>query len=340
MSIPAPSWNGMIDRLGRNRILGVTLLNGGTWRHPWNVSAAWNDGRQAWQAQIEPGFVNGQDAAVEVPVELASRDTLDRLKSAGEKPVKNVEAWLTEFPAIPLTIWRSLGPDAEPSVATVTPEGGISLSFEPVPEFFASRGVATPQAITLDEGTSATAQVAGGDERLLRAMDIILVKDRIGTSTSWSEGSGIDGTFAQFTTVVTKAPSHRERAVIQTRQQWTAPQEAAPETMLSGGWEDRTFDEYLLATVYLLSPPKTPRNSIPDGAWTPFVAHRLFWNLNHDTNHPLPPLATQNLTLFTGLAGGLADPLINIILAQVNDAASAAAQFLRLQKIEARIWSV
>ena len=65
-----------------------------------------------------------------------------------------------------------------------------------------------------------------------------------------------------------------------------------------------------LATVYLLSPEDTPAGSEPGPDWTPHVKHRVFWNLVHAVNFEPPAARHENMTLFTGLAGGVADGLI------------------------------
>jgi hypothetical protein len=95
-----------------------------------------------------------------------------------------------------------------------------------------------------------------------------------------------------------------------------------------------------LATVYLLSPEDTPAGAKPGPDWTPYVKHRVFWNLVHAVRSDPPVGRTENITIFTGLAGGVADGLINQLLATNNDASAAASEFLANRTVEGRFWTV
>jgi hypothetical protein len=91
--------------------------------------------------------------------------------------------------------------------------------------------------------------------------------------------------------------------------------------------------------VYLVSPLGAAYFSAPDATWQAFVQHRVFWNLHHGTNQLPPPLDAKPLTLNTGLAGGVGDRINQFLLAQVNDANSATAQFLGRNTIEGIFWT-
>jgi hypothetical protein len=56
------------------------------------------------------------------------------------------------------------------------------------------------------------------------------------------------------------------------------------------------------------------------------VKHRVFWNLVHAVRFDPPVGRTENITLFTGLAGGVADGIINQMLAENNEASAAASR--------------
>lgn len=200
----------------------------------------------------------------------------------------------------------------------------IVESYEPVPEFFRSLGAGEP----------------GQRGRLLRATEIVLQQDRLTTGTDWTFGAGVDGTFAQFNVTYGLPPGARERAYLRTTSRYEPPAPPDPLDRLMGRWEDEGFDALHLATVYLLSPEDTPSETNPGSEWTPYVKHRVFWNLVHAVRFDPPVGRTENLTLFTGLAGGVADGLINQLLADNNDKSAAASEFLANRTVEGSFWSI
>jgi len=317
-TILATTWNALIDRLRREQILGCTVMEHGVWKHPWQVTPSWSFEREEWVAQIHPGFVNGLDAEVRIDAGEAPPETLERL---GAKNEERVDARLTENPQMPLRQWRAIGTDASPESVSLSGFETIVESFEPVPEFFRSLG-------------------AGEDGRLLRATEIVLQQDRLTTGTDWTFGAGVDGTVAQFNVTYALPPRARERAYLRTTSRYEPPAPPDPLDRLMGRWEDEGFDALHLATVYLLSPENMPAGSEPGPDWTPYVKHRVFWNLVHAVRFDPPAGRTENLTLFTGLAGGVADGLINQLLADNNDKSAAASEFLANRTVEGRFWSI
>jgi len=63
--------------------------------------------------------------------------------------------------------------------------------------------------------------------------------------------------------------------------------------------------------------------------WSPYVKHHLFWNLDHDVTVKPPAGSSENMTLPTGLALGVADSVINQILATINDKNAAITRVPR-----------
>ncbi len=330
-----------MKRSRRNRLLSVLTLDRGAWRHPWHVWPAWSQERERWEASIKPGLVNALDPVVTLPWDEAPQETRDRIERLGGEPTGSVDAWLTESPRLPLSTWRAIGGAAGPSGGTIT--GGFT--YEGVPEFFSARGVRKAARLTL-EGDIVTQEVQGlltatETERHLRACELVLHLDRTATRTEWTTGSGLDGTFAQFEVTAFERPGRRERGYIRAMSTW---EPRVPGTMQDalrgGGWEDSPTDEVHLATVYVLSPPGPEHGtSEVDETWQPFVRHHLWWNLHHGTNRLATPPGRTDLRLLTGLAGGVGDTTNQLILAQVNDANSNAATFLKQQKVESRRWS-
>jgi len=339
-SILADAWNALIDHLRRNRIRDVVTLEGGDWRHPWQISPQWNAEREWWEAAIEPGFVNGVDATVQLDAQQASEATLSRL----ENPTGPVDAWLTESPRLALTSWRSIGADSSPTGSSEGEDGNVNFTFEPVPKFFAALGVGQPPKIGSGDGDGIIQSVSGTGEdqakvRLLRALDVVLYQDRPATASQFTQSEGTDGVIFQYDVTVVSAPDARERAYLRTTSKYQPlPPPADALARLMGDWSDTPRDELWLATVYLVSPEGAAPGSEVDGTWQPYVKHRVFWNLLHATNR-LEPRSSQNLTLNTGLAAGVGDRINQFLLSQVNDGNSAISQFLGRNTIEGRFWS-
>ncbi|WP_156346590.1 hypothetical protein [Verrucomicrobium spinosum] len=202
---------------------------------------------------VWPGFVGGLDASVEALVSDVSLETRERLKRGKALPAKQdatVEAWLTEKPLVRLAGWRAIGPDAAATSATSNPDGSISLTYEEVPDFFRNLGVGEPPAIQFTAGilTEQTSMdPESGKRRLLRALDVVLKQDRVGTATQWTTGAGLDGSFAQFDVITTRALDFRVRSYIDLESQWTPPAVASLQDRLAGNWTDDTTDERLIA---------------------------------------------------------------------------------------------
>lgn len=300
-TIPARAWNAVIAFLIKHRVLGTLVLEDGGWRHPWHVAPVYDERAKQWQAEIQPGFVNSSPATVRI---------------------NGADIALTQRPLLPLDSFRSVTQN--------------------VPDFFQALGVGESPKLDVsgEEFLDLATLNLQPSTRRLASCDLVLYQDRIGTRTEWSEGAGIDGSFAQFAVVTTAKPNARKEAFVRVVSQWTLPAEAARQNLVRGDWTDSMTDELLLATVYLLSPPGASADSPVNGAWTPFVKHHTFWNLSHATNHLRPPLARLQLGLPIGLAGGFGDTISNVILAQVNDANSVASEFIGRQQIAGRFWTV
>jgi len=325
-SILAIAWNKLIEHLQRNRIRDVTLLENGDWQHPWQITPRYDAEGVQWMASINPGFVNGLDATVQ----LDAHPT---------------DVGLTESPRLPLTSWRSIGADATPTGSSAGEDGSVSFSFEPVPKFFEALGIGQPPKLGSSGGDGIIQSVSGTSEdqtkaRLLRALDVVLYQDRPATASQFIQSDGTDGVIFQYNVTTVIAPNARKRAYLRVTSKYEPP---PPPTdalaRLMGDWSDTPRDELWIASVFLVSPEGAASGSTPDGTWQPYVKHRVFWNLLHATNR-LEPRDSQNLTLNTGLAAGVGDRINQFLLSQVNDGNSAIAQFLDRNTIEGRFWSV
>lgn len=329
-SIPASAWNRLMAFLARHQILGATVRPRGGWRHPWQLSPKWDAEREQWMTTIEPGFVNGLDAVVLLPYRDAPQETRQRLQGNISDEEESIDAWLTERPLLPLTTWRAIGTDA------------LVVSDEPVPAFFENQGVASTSG-SFEVGE--VRQISGlrGERkpsRLLRAAELMLYQDRFATNTQWQTGLGFDGTNAQFSVTYQLPSNARQRAYLRLRASAPVEQPVPQQDRLLGDWTDQSYDSLHLATVYMLSPPDEPPDALPDSRWTPYVRHRVFWNLVHAVTVLEPALKRENLTLSTGTVGGLLDSIGNQILALINDQNAAIAEFLNRNTLQGRFWSI
>jgi hypothetical protein len=298
------------------------------------VSPEWNSDRLRWEARIQPGFVNGLDAEVRVAAKDAPAETLRRLKLTSAKAAnKMVDAWLTEDPRMPLDKWRAVGRDANPESVSAVGIDEINASYEPVPEFFPALGAGEPPESPL-------ALPTGTNTRLLRATEITLQQDRIATGTNWTFGTGDDGSLAQFNVTYRLPAGARKRAYLRSVAKLRPPAPDDPMARLMGGWESDPFDTIPVATVYLISPENAIQNSEPGPDWSSYVKHHLFWNLVHDVTVQTPAGSSENMTLPTGLALGVADGVINQMLATINDQNAALTEFLGNRTVEGRFWTV
>lgn len=299
-------------------------LPGATWRHPWQVTPAWNG--SAWAASIMPGLVNGDDATVSIG---------------------GVDVRLSDLPSIPLTSFRAIGSDADPADATEddSGDGSLNVTFETVPPFFAAKGVAAPAPISSAAGsdtvdTSNNFVPAGAC--LLRACDLVMNMDQPATATQISTSAGVGSApIVQVSNTVITAPNARTLAYITATSQFVAPAPPDPTDQLSGNYAGPTTDSFLLATVYLLSLPNAAPGSVPDMTWTAYVAHQpgAFWSLAHILNQPTQP-PTSDLSLDTGLLGGIGDSTNDFLLGQVNQGNSQAAQFLQATTLTGVFYNV
>lgn len=328
--LTAAAWNALLDRLApllRNRIMSVTALGGGKWLHPWHTSVKWNATEKRWEATIKPGFVNGLDVTVSITPPLQD--------STAPSSVP-----LTDSPTVPLTTFRPIGTDAI----------SIDGSGESVPEYFRVRGVGDPVSLSTEGEDGIVQQVSGladaqSSQRLLRACEILLYHDRPAAEAQWTQGVGIDGTFAQFAIAYNAATGAKDHGYLRVAKESplvAADTDAATAAFLGESFADTPYDWKKVATVYLLSPADAAFDSEPDETWQPHVKHHLFWNL-HYAHSPIPPAANnQPLTLNTAGLGGAGVNLqatVNQMLAQSNDASAALNEMLR-SRVKGRFWTV
>ena len=323
-----------VNLAGTNATVGYTpegqivnVSQGSSWCHPWFTFPQWGtllDGKtQGWKADILPGWVGDGCPTMRMTVETAPNRTVQREferqteLSLAAQPVPNkvdlqnpsapIDVPLYDTGTLDLT-FRNIGTDGDSS--------------EAVPPYFSALGVGNPvpalnpDGSNADEVTNALTGVPAPTNRLLRACDLVLTQPRTALTSQITVGNpGADATAITQTLGITAPPPAAKLEI-------TAVSKFVPVVPdpLDLTYTEPNFDQLLVSTVFLLSPPNLPKYSDPDGSWTAYVSHGLFWNLDYMQPAAAYVPAPDPISLLVPLAGGVAQPIVNGLLSPVNDA--------------------
>lgn len=358
-NIPAETWNEEVVETIRRRLpFRGRVRERGRWRHPFRHSLRYDYDDGEWRYQVRPGFVNGKPVDVTTAHDLISDRTKLRLEPDNEaedyagnvrrdeltdslrgKKTPPPVAYLTEYPDIRVPGLRNIGLGSTPTGIASDSSGRPVASYEKVPEFFVERGVLE---LTPENVNNILAGELPADRRLLRAFDTWITHDRLQAKVEWNYGIVLDATVAHFNVLYTRDTPANNHAYMDHGSEYV-PQ-PSPETyfnsVLSGAVDDNDRDELKMATIYFLSQPGEELISPTDYSWEAFVKHDVFYNLNYAGRNPLPPVANEPITLLTGLAAGIGNPVIGAILASNNDMSNAARQAYNSRSLEGRFWTI
>lgn len=294
-----------------------------TWHHPWFSAAYWWPANKEWVAIVRPGFVNGRAPFVQT--------TADRMKS-------------TPSFLAPITAWDGAGDikqAAELADEHETPTGTttiyvplyrnplIHLPFRElggedaaIPQYFVRRGV------TPDSG------------RRVVSSDIVLRQPRLALTSFLSYPVDLVlGSSIVTQTLSERLPAENSRLSVLAIPQINPPDDYSPgDGGLVRDYEEPTWDELLIATVYLVSPPNATGS--PDGSWLPMVKHAQFWNLSW-TQPRLIPLASDAIgtSFIPPLAGGAATLVTSSIIASINDTVNQTLNVLKAHSMAGTFWT-
>lgn len=333
------------------------------WKHPWYTTPVWLPKAKKWVAVVKAGFVNGYAPVVSTTAEEiretraaffatpidANAGQAEILQAAelarGEVDTRQgdgrVDVPLYMNPPVGLNQWRKIGWD------------GIGR----VPQFFLDRGAANAPA-------SAAAQLQSGGTinadslqppknlRLLRACDIVLRQPRpaLGSDIEITPDGVVTGLSLVRQTLVVRPPPAADRLRVYAVGQYSELAQRAQRFSgdpnirgWTGDYEESSFDEVHISTVYLLSPPNAPPGSEPDEAWRPFIKHETFWNLAW-AQRPLSIPMIQDIwrplvASIAVLGGGAGLTIVAGITASLNDATQAAANILQAQSLAGSFWT-
>ena len=343
--IPHEDWNAAFDELRRNRPLVCGSRLDGGWRHPWKPALEWDDNLALWRVDIKPGFVSGEE--VEVTMRLSEAPDITAIRAKSDDSIlvgtDRVRTRLTEEPGIPIREWRRIGADADPTGLAINASGtGGTVSYESVHPFFKAMGAGVPPTVTFST-TSGTRELIDNtdrsEDRLLRAVEVVLNKERPSATSSWTLGNGsFGGSVAQFD-VIYASTIVRESPYLTISPRYSPRSAQDPVERLRGNWQDDGRDELHIATLYLISPPGADHGSEPDYDWSPYHQSHLFWNVNHAANILPVTSEPEPLRFPIPLANGIGQPLINTIVGNLNDRYDAALEFITNRSLEGRFWT-
>lgn len=324
MKFPSEVWNGVVPPLVRARALAGTNVfvaetAAGTMLHAderaaqdphaWRCRAFWNAEEKRWEATVLPGFVNGQDAAINgVPLLDMEHDDGGLVLPLGEIATK------------PLKFFALLGVrNPEDTGMSVSEAGGVTIVDESWKDAFRP------------------------PPRNLAFCDIQLSVARMGMAgaVQIEDMSGTSGRVASFypRPMTSLLQSRGARPVLQAVREFEPQHPPTLLERLMGTWVDPQEDILHIARVWMLSPPDW-EGGPPDSSWTPIPQHFCWWNLGHETRMPEVPRAFQPIQLFTGLAGGFADGIFNQMLAPGNDQMQRVEAAMQTVTAEGRFWTV
>lgn len=315
----------------------IAALPSSKWKHPWFTTPAWSGSAQQWVATVQPGFVNEQCPIYRATIaeqqalgnpwennpltgEPFFSDSVFQQPTTATANVTTLDLPLYLTPAIALDCYN-LGWDGDPSGA--------------VPDFFVNLGTAR-----LAAGQSADTATPPAGLRLLRACDLWLHQPRSAlTSNVDLNPSGFitgQGSVQQTLSIASPGPTD----VLRINQGFFRPiDQSAAIDPLSGDYNEPNFDELLISTVYLLSPPNTPIGAVPDGSWTPYVRHNLFWNLQWAQPFFQPVDSDPGTPFIPPLAGGVAQLAIGFLASSLNDATEQALNILTAHSMAGSFWT-
>jgi hypothetical protein len=344
--------------------LGSQLSTGRSrqWRHPWHTSAEWLPMSKQWVATVVPGFVNGVPPVVRVPAGVlreakgtfygqlvdakSGADEIAQLallaiggeEDAGVPDGTMLDVPLTQRPPVPLSQWRMLGWYGED---------------KRVPLFFQDRGVQVPGKSAAAElqstGTvSADSLEQPAGNRLLAACDVMIAQPRAALTSqiTINPAGGITGDTLVGQTLGLREPAEGQKLRVRTGKMAAAgatPLDFRGASALLADYEEKTWDDLHISTVYLLSPPDANPEVPPDSTWQAFAEHRVFWNLhwaqpkleakfNSDIFKPL-------VGMLGVIGGGAGLGYASYVTASINDATQSALNILTAKSLAGHFWT-
>lgn len=274
-------------RAGRNcalRALGnegfAVDYIGREWLHPFQLLPFWHAEKEIWCIGVQPGFVNGRDVAVAMsPDDLGPDPSVIGNNyvqgSKGKKANGDLFVALTDSPQPFLTV-TNVRDALEPDVGVSA--GGDTFTSSPasIPPVFRYMGVRKPQEADLPGVLHVVPlNEENPGDRLLAACDVVLTVDRPATvAAQTADVLGIP-LFVGFNVVTPSGNNYGARLGVVAK--YDPPPAPTLLDRIVGDYQEPTYDQLKLATLYFISPPDYDDGL--DASWYPVAKHDVFWNL-------------------------------------------------------------
>ncbi|MGA3169474.1 MAG: hypothetical protein ABSE62_00520 [Chthoniobacteraceae bacterium] len=337
-------------RGGIGRTLQLSPETG--WKHPWQITLLWDGTRQLWTSTMKAGFVNGECPVV---ISTAGSDANPaNWQQFGINPLTGepfFSAWVfnNAAPAIApaTTVWLPLYSNPLIDLSWYNIGSDDATAQNAVPQFFLNLGVTPATPIDPDDPDQSAGAPPPAGNRLLRACDLILHQPHVALTSQITLAPGIvtgESNVSQTLGLTQIDPSDTLKMYAQAGAFSPEDAIAAGIDPSTGDYTEPAYDEILIGTAYLLSPPNTEPYSMPDQTWQPYVSHSLFWNLfwAQPEFQPTPAEATdafgQLAQLTSVLGAGAGSVAINYITSSLTDAYQAATNILVAQSMAGSFW--
>jgi hypothetical protein len=308
--IPAEDGRQLFRFIRHWRPIEITADDARGYRHPFSAVMNWDPGDKRWEVQFfRDSYVSGTHVR-EVegpPLDWDYLPEATRNRFGDDDPGTDVVPWLSEEPWLPVNHWRSLGTDA-------------ALTFgdaETIPQPLLDLGAGTGDEVRINREELTFTISRGGtpaqreNRRLCRAADVVLNLSRERVRLD----AGADGAL----TAELDPPSRQNPWITIERGRFEPAGEIGSVLeQFAASLDDTGVDRFLVARLYLLSPPGEPEGSEPSSTWSPYIDQAIFWNPQYRIDREINLVEPLRLTFPTGLAGGVGDGLISATLADIN----------------------
>jgi hypothetical protein len=340
---PAKIWNSLLRKAEQYLPVRFDYTPPGARPHPWQIRPVWRKQKNGksgdWHGIITPGAVNGVPAFIKMLYGNATFEARERIRLdavANKKPVPKdddiVKIYVDEDAELKMS-FRSIGSDSSPdSVSGDAGSGRVIGVFEKVPDFFKRLGVADANTDLLGQPSET--------QRLLKACDVVLNQPRVGLTNDVSiSAAAVDTTLVSINPGFF-VPPDREASVTGTPKYVSQEPALTFADLLFQRFIDTPTDRLHLSTFYLLSPQLPLLDPSNLEGWQPYIKYNCHHNLVHATQQIERRAEFVPLSLVVPLAGGVAQPLINYILAEANFFAQAALDFYQQRKLNGKFTAV
>ena len=343
MKYEAKWWRKLLQKVEQYLPRKFDYTGAATRGHPWQIRPVWHKDKKAkygeWRGIVTAGLVNAIPAYVKMRYEEAPAEARERIRLAAvadkkpePKPTDLVKIYLDEQAELKFN-WRAIGSDGSPdSISGDANSGGITGVFEKVPDFFKRLGVANANPNLLAEKAET--------QRLLKACDIVLNQPR----TSLTNNVTISAATVESTLVSVNpgfvVPADREPFVSAVAKFVALSLPTIFADLFFNRFIDTAQDEFHLSTAYLLSPalPLLDPNDL--AGWQVYLKYNCHHNLVHATQQIENRKEFEPIRLVVPLAGGVAQPIIDYLLAENNFFAQAALDFYQQRKLNGKFYAI